>query len=152
MPTFQVKNAAGATVFFDVNGAGTSGDPHTANVNVVSQAAIAIDHTVIPFRNAAVSSAAVRARTGAGRLLGWNIVNTANSVIYAKFFDALNATTGTTPVRMTIAVPPLGSSFFFDGGGIESYGTGISISITSGAADNNTTAPPSAAIVEVRHR
>lgn len=76
----------------------------------------------------------------AGRLLGYNLVNTSAGVRWVKFFNATAVTMGTTAAAFEIPIPA-GGSISFEAEGGTAFGTGIMWAVTSarGLTDNTAT-------------
>lgn len=78
-----------------------------------------------------------------GRLVGWLLQNTNAAVRYVKIYDkATTPTVGTDTPKLTIAVPPASAVCVMpvSGAGI-GFAFGIGYGVTTGQADNDTTAP-----------
>lgn len=89
-----------------------------------------------PFRNTALTSAAVQVKASAGRIYQYSFYNSTNAAVYVHFYNALpaNVTAGTTVPLVTLGVPP-GSSL--DGAWSASpaaFTTAISVSASTAVA------------------
>lgn len=96
---------------------------------------------------AAAGTNAAVIKASAGRVLGWQLSNTTAAWVYVKLHNTTTApTVGTTAVARTIGIPPNGKSEVVIEGGI-AFGTGISQSIVTGAADADATAVTANAVI-----
>ncbi len=109
---------------------GDVGQQYRANATGASSGA----HIV----SAATTNATI-VKASAGRVLGWSLGNTTAAWKYVKLHNQTTAPTAGTGVVRTIAIPPNGRAELAIEGGI-AFGTGIGMTITNGAADNDTTA------------
>ena len=89
---------------------------------------------------AAAGTNATSVKASAGRVIGWSFSNTTAAYKYVRLYNLTTApTVGTSTVIQTIGIPPNGIAQLQFPGGI-GYATGIALSITGAAADNDTTA------------
>lgn len=96
--------------------------------------------------SAAASVNSTSAKASAGSLFFVSGYNAAAAVRYLKFYDKASAPTiGTDAPVLTLALPAT-SAFNIDLHGL-SFATGIGYGLTTGAADNNTTALTAADVV-----
>jgi hypothetical protein len=100
-----------------------------------------------PYKNVDVDETPVSVKAGPARLMVINAVNVAIAPRYLKLYNALvaNVTVGTTVPVWTLALP---AQVDANGGGIVLpipeglfFSTGLTIAVTTGAADNDTGAP-----------
>lgn len=75
-----------------------------------------------------------------GTLYGFTLFNSSAAKTYVKFYDATSITVGTTTPFMTIGINAASHRDIFMPYPMW-FGTGIMIGITTGIADNDTTAP-----------
>jgi hypothetical protein len=89
---------------------------------------------------AAASTNATNIKNAAGRLIGFNFINTTAAIVYVKLTNTATApTAGSTAVHMAIGIPANGTvNGTFEGG--VAFATGISFFTVTGAADANATA------------
>jgi hypothetical protein len=88
---------------------------------------------------AAAGTNATSVKASAGRVIGWSFSNTTATYKYVRLYNlATSPTVGTSTVIQTIGIPPNGIAQMNFPGGI-GYATGIALSITGAAADNDTT-------------
>ena len=101
------------------------------------------------YRNINLGTTGVSVKASAGQIYGGDFFNTdAADVAYVKVYNnAGTPTDASTPIR-TYLVPPLGGVAFAKPVGLE-LGTGISLRATKLLADNDTTAPTSAIVVNL---
>ncbi len=86
----------------------------------------------------AANQDAAAIKASAGQLYGYSLFNTTSSARYVKLYNlASGATSASTPF-MRIYLPPTGGANMPVGDSGVAMGTGISIRLTTGAADNDT--------------
>lgn len=95
----------------------------------------------------AATTNATNAKASAGRVVGWNFVNTTASYQYVKLHNVATAPTAGSGVVMTIAIPPNGvNNMPVSPVGI-GFSTGIGFSIVTGSADADATATTAGSVV-----
>lgn len=103
------------------------------------------------FRSLTASSTGELIKTGTGRLYRVNVINTAASIIYLKFYDKATVGLSTDTPFYTMSVP--------SGAGInvvnsfvvpDYFGGGLSVRCVTDVADSGTTNPATSPILEVR--
>lgn len=87
----------------------------------------------------AASTNATSVKGSAGRVVGYNFVNTTAAFKYVKLHNVAVAPTPGAGVAMTIGIPPNGTVQASHPGGI-GFATGIGLTITNLSADADTTA------------
>lgn len=87
----------------------------------------------------AASTNATIVKNAAGRLIGWRVSNTNAAYRYVKLHNQTTTPTAGTGVVETIAVPPNSITTGHITGG-SAFTTGIGMTTTTGAADNDTAA------------
>lgn len=95
---------------------------------------------------AAASTNAQNIKAAAGRLLGWSLHNTTAAIVYVKLHNSASAPTAGAGVYMTIGIPANGRTEISLAGGI-AFGTGIGLTIVTGAADTDATAVAANSVV-----
>lgn len=100
------------------------------------------------YRNASLSSLGSVIKGSAGNLYCLNVVNTNASIVYCKLFDTASLVIGTTIPVFTIVLAANGQFTMRGTDAPINFGTGIAIAAVTGFADNNSTAPGTAIIVE----
>lgn len=95
--------------------------------------------------SAATTNATV-VKASAGRVLGWNLINTTASIQYVKLHNQATTPTAGTGVVRTIGIPANGVREMVIGGGI-AFTTGIAMTIVTGSADTDATATTLGAVV-----
>lgn len=95
--------------------------------------------------SAATTNATV-AKASAGRLLGWQLLNTTASIQYVKLHNQATTPTAGTGVVRTIGIPANGKSEMNIEGGV-AFTTGIAYTIVTGSADADATATTAGAVV-----
>ena len=96
---------------------------------------------------AAATTNATNTKASAGRVVGWNLVNTTASFQYVKLHNTAGAPTAGSGVAMTIAIPPNGVNAMPVGGGSIAFATGIAYTIVTGSADADATATTLGSVV-----
>ena len=96
---------------------------------------------------AAATTNATNTKASAGRVVGWNLVNTTASFQYVKLHNTAGAPTAGSGVVMTIAIPPNGVNAMPVGGGSIAFATGIAYTIVTGSADVDATATTLGSVV-----
>lgn len=133
----------------------------TANIGTgaLAAGANAIGDVGIQFRanatgaatiNHIVSTASTNAASvkgSAGRVVGWNFVNTTASFQYVKLHNNASTPTAGAGVVMTIAIPPNGVNNMPVGGAGIGFSAGIGRTIVTGSADIDATATTLGAVV-----
>jgi hypothetical protein len=85
----------------------------------------------------AANQDAAAIKASAGQLYGWSIQNTTSSARYVKFYNLASGATSASTPALRLYLPPTGGNNMTLNSGIV-FGTGISVRITTGAADNDT--------------
>lgn len=96
---------------------------------------------------AAATTNATNTKASAGRVVGWNLVNTTATFQYVKLHNTAGAPTAGSGVVMTIAIPPNGVNSMPVGGGGIGFATGIAYTIVTGSADADATATTLGSVV-----
>lgn len=96
---------------------------------------------------AAATTNATNTKASAGRVVGWNLVNTTATFQYVKLHNTAGAPTAGSGVVMTIAIPPNGVNAMPVGGGGIGFATGIAYTIVTGSADADATATTLGSVV-----
>lgn len=111
-----------------------------------------ITKALYPFRTLTVNTTAVNVKIGPGAIGRINIVNTAASIIYVKFYDQLaDPSAASTPPFLTIPVPTgIGTGFITNFVIPDLYFTALWVRCTTGIADSDTTSPATSPIIELR--
>jgi len=116
----------------------------------VSLAAVATGGSSTTGNIAANNTTAVVVKASAGTLYGVQVYGIGSAPAYLKIYNATSATCGSgTPVKRLMipsaatAANGAGSNITFGTSGV-AFGTGITYCITTGIADNDTTAPAAA--------
>jgi hypothetical protein len=129
-----------------IHGADGTNDGDVANANPlpVKQIPYASGGLSIHHTKSAANTTGISVKGSAGQIYGWAITNTNASARYVKVYNkATAATVGTDTPVFVLMIPGnangAGMVFAQDSG--IALGTGISIGITTGVADNDTTAP-----------
>jgi len=118
--TVQPGNTANTTPWLVTQTPATSGGDSVYSVN----------------SSGAANQDAAAIKASAGQLYGYSFFNTTASARYVKIYNlASGATSASTPF-MRIYLPPTGGANLWVGDGL-AMGTGISIRLTTGAADND---------------
>ena len=110
-----------------------------------------ITKILYPFRTLIATDVAVQVRNYAGAIGRYNIVNTATSIVYVKFYDSLTAPTGAGNVPfLTVPVPTgIGSGAANNFVIPTIYLQGLWVRCTTGVADTDTTNPATSPIIEL---
>lgn len=95
----------------------------------------------------AATTNATNTKASAGRVVGWNLVNTTATFQYVKLHNTAGAPTAGSGVVMTIAIPPNGVNAMPVGGGGIGFATGIAYTIVTGSADVDATATTLGSVV-----
>lgn len=95
----------------------------------------------------AATTNATNTKASAGRVVGWNLVNTTATFQYVKLHNTAGAPTAGSGVVMTIAIPPNGVNAMPVGGGGIGFATGIAYTIVTGSADADATATTLGSVV-----
>lgn len=95
--------------------------------------------------SAATTNATI-VKASAGKVVGWNLVNTTAVWQYVKLHNQATSPTAGAGVVRTIGVPPNGSREAAFEGGI-AFTTGIGMTIVTGSADADATATTAGAVV-----
>lgn len=104
------------------------------------------------FRDATNDTAAALVKGTPGQLYGWYLFNPDTaSVAYVHLFNDTAVTQGTDSDVMVFALPPLGGANAQLSAGIL-FNTGISVMTTGGAGSTDTTAAPTATIVNLLYK
>ena len=99
----------------------------------------------------AATTNATSTKASAGRVVGWNFVNTTAAYQYVKLHNVAVAPTPGAAVAMTIAIPPNGvNNMPISPVGI-GFATGIGYSIVTGSADADATATTAGSVVGDLH-
>lgn len=81
-------------------------------------------------------------QTNRTMLHGWYIYNAAASARFVKFYDkATAATAGTDTPSIVLAIPATSAANVFCEAGLHEFKLGLSVSATTGVANNDTGAP-----------
>jgi hypothetical protein len=100
-------------------------------------------------RTISANNTAVTIKNAAGNIYGFRVTNKSASVIFVKIYNVAGATPANTPV-MTITVPSGDGSWNGDSFDVGRYfNTAISVRCVTGTADNDTTSPATAPIIEL---
>jgi len=95
---------------------------------------------------AAASTNATIVKAGAGRLLGWDLINTTAAIVYLKLHNIATTPTPGSGVVQSIGIPANGKATLVGDIGL-AFTTGIGYSIVTGAADTDATAVAINAVV-----
>lgn len=99
----------------------------------------------------AASTNAANIKASAGRVVGWNFVNTTGSLQYVKLHNTAGTPTAGAGVVMTIAIPANGVNNMPVGGAGIGFATGIARTIVTGSADADATATTAGSVVGDLH-
>jgi hypothetical protein len=117
--------------------------------------AVSLKTVPVPFAekqtiDTAASSSVQYAHSGAAKLSGWLVDNTANGAkSYIKFYDATGSVTvGTTAPIALFMIPASTSRMFSMPGGI-TFSTGIAYAVTTAGGTAGTAAPGTALTVRL---
>lgn len=145
----EITNDSGNPI--PVNGTVTANQGGTWNVNPIAVPSVTLvaESGYLTYRNTALSNTAVSIKASAGSLMGWNVINPNTVPVYIKFYNVVagSVTVGTTPVSLTLLIPPGDSTspsmFFLEPSlvPVEIFSTAISAAAVTGLADNSFTAP-----------
>lgn len=140
---YQVANNTAANLL--VTSSGTANTTAQAGTNLSNDVGIQYRSTatgaaLVTHIICGASTNAALIKASAGRVLGYTFFNNSASWRYLKFHNVTTApTVGTTAVVRTVGLPP-GQTVDLNLEGGMAHATGISVSITGGAPDNDTTA------------
>ena len=101
----------------------------------------------LTYRNTALTSTPQTIKSGAGNLMGFNIINVNTTTVYVKFYNTTSPIVGTTAPLHTVPVPPsdgVTPGIFYQEPNIiplEFFSTAISVACVTGLPDSSTTAP-----------
>jgi hypothetical protein len=95
---------------------------------------------------AANTTNATVVKASAGRVVGWQLLNTTAAAVYLKFHNQTTTPTAGASVFMSVGIPANGKSEISYEGGF-AFSTGIGFTTVTGAADTDTTAVAANAIV-----
>lgn len=99
------------------------------------------------------SSAAALINTGNTQLVGWNLINPASTTAYLKFYNAASAgdvTVGSSTVVRTLMIPAYGTCLLSNEDKFQlAFNLGMVVALTSGAGDDDSSAPPAGCIIEL---
>jgi hypothetical protein len=110
-----------------------------------------IPAALTPFRTENLLATAQVIKASAGKIHGFNLINTNASPVYVKFFNVAEPTVGTTAPQKTIAVPANGFVFVEPQLiGID-FLTAISVAATTTPLTAGNTAPSTGLICEVEY-
>lgn len=99
---------------------------------------------------AAASTNAAVVKASAGRVVGWQLQNTTASPVYVKLHNQATTPTAGASVFAPIAIPANGKSEYVSEAGI-AFGTGIGITIVTGAADTDSNPVAANAVIGSIH-
>src|SRR5579859_5119043 len=88
------------------------------------------------------STASVVVKSGPGMIFGIEGFNTSSTAAFVKFFDTSSPTVGVTVPVFRVQIPPVASGPLIiplENG--KTFGTAISVAVTGGIADSDTSAP-----------
>lgn len=107
------------------------------------------------YRDTALTNTAVTVSATAATLKGWNFINTNAAAVYIHFYDNANPVVGTTAVVKTLAIPA-SSTVFQPTSGYnvhqQYFKTAITLSCTTGIADNDSIAPAAGVYGEIYYK
>lgn len=106
------------------------------------------------FRQVSVTSTAVLVDAGKKSLMAWNLISPSTTSCYLKLCDAATAgdvTPGTTAVKKTLLIPGGPGTSFLTNEQLDqlAFTLGVVAYVTTGIADNDTTAPGTGCYVEL---
>lgn len=141
---FNLQQATAANLAMTATLASTTITSISAGTNAIGDVGVQYRANATGAASGAhiVSAATTNAtivKASAGRVLGWSLANTTAAWKYVKLHNQTTAPTAGAGVVRTIAIPPNGSREMNMGGGI-AFTTGIGLTITNAAADNDATA------------
>lgn len=131
-----------------------------AIVTALASVTLASESGFLTYRNTAITNTAVPIKASAGTLHGWNFINHNTIPVYAKFYNLPSGSVvvGTSPVSLTLLLPP-GDGTTPGGRTLapnlipfEVFSTAMSMAVTTGSADNNSTAPSTPIHGSVRYK
>ena len=139
----QVMGGSSTAVLSGAQAAGTNA---IGDVGIQYRANATGGATIKHIVSAATTNA-TNTKASAGRVVGWNLVNTTASFQYVKLHNTAGAPTAGSGVVMTIAIPPNGVNAMPVGGGSIAFATGIAYTIVTGSADADATATTLGSVV-----
>jgi hypothetical protein len=124
----------------------------------LSSVTLASEAGYLTYRNTALTSTPQTIKSGAGSLMGFNVINVNTTVVYVKFYNATSPIVGTTTPSLTIMIPPsdgVTPGMFYQEPSLiplEVFSTAISVAVVTGLADSSTTAPSAAIHFSARYK
>lgn len=105
-----------------------------------------------PYKNLAVSSTGILVKGNQTELHYLNIGNTNSSVVYLKLYNKATAPTVGTDIPVYTYLLPASSVYAEQNVDPAYFPLGLGIAVTTTSADNSSTAPSSALVINLRYK